>query len=128
MDIQSISDIARMGMTFERSRLETATLRLAQANVPHSSFNAALKAAGQLQGNMQLFGEQNIDELGTQVKTIYKPEHPMANATGNVFFVNVDPVTEMAVLVTALRSYQANVRAFNTSSEFNQAALDIGSK
>ena len=116
-------------MNYERTRLEYASLRLAQANVVYSSPTEALQAAKTL--NMKSafsdLGEvHDQHHAKSSVKVVSDPGHPLADSSGQVYFVKVDPVTEMAVLISALRSYQANVRAFNTNSEFNQAALEIG--
>ena len=129
MEIHNISEIAKAGMNYERTRLEYASLRLAQANVVYSSPTEALQAAKTL--NMKSafsdLGEvHDQHHAKSSVKVVSDPGHPLADSSGQVYFVKVDPVTEMAVLISALRSYQANVRAFNTNSEFNQAALEIG--
>lgn len=134
MDIPNISEIAKAGMNFERTRLEVASLKIAQANVAYSTASQAKEAANKL-GAMNVFDNLIPGSLiagfgqntGSQaIKVVNNPDHPMADTSGQVYFVDVDPVTEMATLVTALRNYQANVRAYNTNSEFNRAALEIG--
>ena len=47
-------------------------------------------------------------------KMKYDPSHPDADANGYVAYPNINPVIEMADLVEATRSYQANVAAFES--------------
>ena len=48
MESLPIGEMAKIGMTFERNRLELASLRLAQANVVYSSEAEAMSAANKL--------------------------------------------------------------------------------
>lgn len=57
----------------------------------------------------------------------YDPGHPDADAQGYVAKPNVDVVTEMTDMISATRSYEANVTAFNAAKAMFQRALDIGS-
>ncbi|MFA6144121.1 MAG: flagellar basal body rod protein FlgC [Sulfurimonas sp.] len=55
----------------------------------------------------------------------YDPSHPDADAKGYVAYPNINPVIEMADLVEATRSYQANVAAFESSKTIANAAISI---
>lgn len=57
---------------------------------------------------------------------IFDPEHPEANEAGYVLLPNVDPLKEMVDLMSATRSYEANVTAFNASKSMFMKALEIG--
>uniref|UniRef100_UPI0030C8C2B6 flagellar basal body rod protein FlgC n=1 Tax=Enterococcus faecium TaxID=1352 RepID=UPI0030C8C2B6 len=56
-----------------------------------------------------------IEDRETPLKMVYNPEHPDADAEGYVAYPNVDPLREMVDLVSATRSYEANVTVFNAS-------------
>ncbi|MFN0118782.1 MAG: flagellar basal body rod protein FlgC [Elusimicrobiota bacterium] len=58
--------------------------------------------------------------------SLYYPSHPDANKEGYVLFPNVNPMQEMANMVMATRSYEANVSAFSTSKNMYLKALEIG--
>ena len=58
-------------------------------------------------------------------KMKYDPSHPDANANGYVAYPNINPVIEMADLVEATRSYQANVAAFESAKNMATAAISI---
>ncbi|ECO3840443.1 flagellar basal body rod protein FlgC [Campylobacter jejuni] len=55
----------------------------------------------------------------------YDPSHPDANAEGYVAYPNVNPVIEMADLIEATRSYQANISAFTSAKTIAQSAIDL---
>jgi len=55
----------------------------------------------------------------------FEPGHPDANAEGYVAYPNINPVIEMADLIEATRSYQANVAAFQSVKTMAQSAMSI---
>ncbi|MDY0124009.1 flagellar basal body rod protein FlgC [Sulfurimonas sp.] len=55
----------------------------------------------------------------------YEPSHPDADANGYVAYPNINPVIEMADLVEATRSYQANVAAFESSKNMANSAISL---
>ncbi len=55
----------------------------------------------------------------------YEPNHPDADANGYVAYPNINPVVEMADLVEATRSYQANVAAFQNSKDMANSAISL---
>jgi flagellar basal-body rod protein FlgC len=58
-------------------------------------------------------------------KMKYDPSHPDADANGYVAYPNINPVIEMADLVEATRSYQANVAAFESAKNMANAAISM---
>ncbi|NLX71472.1 MAG: flagellar basal body rod protein FlgC [Clostridiales bacterium] len=62
----------------------------------------------------------------TPFKRIYDPGHPDADEEGYVLMPNVDTVREMVDMISATRSYEANVTAFNASKNLAMKALEIG--
>ena len=61
----------------------------------------------------------------TPFKLIYNPTHPDANADGYVQMTNVDPLKEMVDLMSATRSFEANVTVFNANKNMLSKALEI---
>ena len=57
---------------------------------------------------------------------VYDPAHPDANAAGYVTMPNVNTVMEMVNMISASRSYEANVTAMNTVRGMMSRTLDIG--
>jgi len=56
----------------------------------------------------------------------YDPMHPDADQQGFVSMPNVNVMEEMVNMMTASRSYEANVTAISTSKNMVQKALEIG--
>ena len=59
-------------------------------------------------------------------KMIYDPTHPDADETGYVQTPNINLIEEMVDLMGAVRSYEANVTAFNAAKNMALKALEIG--
>ena len=126
MTNQSISAIATQGMDFERNRLEVASLRISLANATFSSMLEAENFVSSMQASKSDLIHQGQDIL--KIKSVLDKQNPSADESGYVYKFDVDPTHEMATLVSATRAYEANVRAYNTNSQMNKAALDIGGK
>lgn len=67
-----------------------------------------------------------IIEDSTPSKLVYNPSHPDADENGYVKMPNVDVLKEMVDMISASRSYEANVTALNATKGMFTKALDIG--
>ncbi len=67
-----------------------------------------------------------IVESTAPPRIVFDPKNPAANKEGYVEFPNVDPVEEMANLISASRSYQSNVEVMNTTKTLVLQTLQIG--
>lgn len=56
----------------------------------------------------------------------YEPGHPLADPEGYVYSPNIDAVAQMVNMISAARSYQANVEMLNTAKELAIATINIG--
>ena len=59
-------------------------------------------------------------------KMVYDPKNPHANAEGYVTMPNVNVVEEMTNMISASRSYQANVEVLNTAKTLMVKTLTLG--
>lgn len=66
-----------------------------------------------------------ISRDDSEPKMKFDPSHPDADANGYVAYPNINPVIEMADLVEATRSYQANVAAFESSKDMANNAISL---
>ena len=57
---------------------------------------------------------------------VYDPEHPDADADGYVMMPNVDLIKETVDSMSATRSYDATITAFNAIKMMATKALEIG--
>jgi flagellar basal-body rod protein FlgC len=62
----------------------------------------------------------------TPPQLVYDPGHPDANEDGYVAMPNINVINEMVDLITATRSYEANVTALNAYKSMFLKALEIG--
>ncbi|SHR15148.1 Putative proximal rod protein [Mycobacteroides abscessus subsp. abscessus] len=67
-----------------------------------------------------------VEDTETPFKLVYDPEHPDSDENGYVELPNVDPLREMVDLISATRSYEANVTVMNASKGMLMKALEIG--
>ena len=59
-------------------------------------------------------------------KVVYDPRHPDANALGYVGMPDINVMEEMVNILSATRSYEANVAAVNAVKSMVNKALEIG--
>ncbi|WP_198971511.1 flagellar basal body rod protein FlgC [Xylophilus sp. ASV27] len=134
MDYSNIFAISAGGMTLERTRVEVAALNLANANTvaapgttPYRSLRVLAQATfGDAVSQGLAAATVQVEPTQQEPRMVYEPAHPMANPQGFVTYAGVDTVTEMVTLMSATRSYEANVAAMNSTRNLALKALDIG--
>ena len=60
------------------------------------------------------------------LRMVYDPKNPAADADGYVAMPNVNVVEEMVNMISASRSYQANVEVLNTAKTLMLKTLTLG--
>ncbi len=76
-----------------------------------------------------LQGGVKVAEITTDAETgprVYDPGNPDADAEGYVTYPNVDIVVEMTNMLSATRSYEANLASVEASKRMALKALEIG--
>src|SRR3954469_16261373 len=144
MDFFSSMRISATGMNAQQTRMNTTSSNIANAETTEAEGGGPYKRRDPVftsQPDRENFGEilaGTMDEhaQGVQVteiqedqkpaRMVYNPKHPHANAQGYVAMPNVNPVEEMANMISASRSYEANVTALNAAKSMAMRALDIG--
>ncbi|MBD7907136.1 flagellar basal body rod protein FlgC [Sporosarcina gallistercoris] len=66
------------------------------------------------------------EDTETPFKQVFDPTHPDANAEGYVEMPNVDPLRETIDMMSATRSYEANITVLNSNKAMLMKALEIG--
>ncbi len=64
-----------------------------------------------------------VEEPG--VRLVYDPQHPLADENGYVRVPDINPVEEMVNLVSATRTYEANVAVMNAAKLIAKKSLEI---
>lgn len=67
----------------------------------------------------------DIVEDNSPNRLVYDPHHPDADEKGYVHYPNVNIVTEMVDLISASRSYEANVTAMKSAKNMFMKSIDI---
>jgi flagellar basal-body rod protein FlgC len=80
-------------------------------------------ASGAAPGGVEVKAIVQDDE---DPRLVFDPTHPDADADGFVAYPNVDMVTEMTDMLSASRSYEANITIVNVAKSMAQRALEIG--
>lgn len=139
MGLYNIFGIAGSGMTAQSVRLNTVASNLANSDVTASSPNGVYRqraptfAAYIPGGPFQQDGEGSrvrvtgIAESSAPPRKEYEPGNPMADANGYVYSSNVDPVEQMADMISASRSYQGDVEVMNTAKQLMARTLKLAS-
>jgi flagellar basal-body rod protein FlgC len=129
-------NISGSAISAQSTRLNTVASNLANVETIASSEAAAYRSRQPvfqaLFGNQDRPGEVGVNMLGIVesqrgVERRYDPGHALANEEGYVFGSNVNPIEEMANMISASRAYQNNVEVLNTSRDLLMRALSLGS-
>jgi flagellar basal-body rod protein FlgC len=69
---------------------------------------------------------KGVKEDNREPNWIYDPAHPDANEEGYVGMPNINMVEEMVNMMSASRSYEANLTSINAAKEMAKKALELG--
>ncbi len=144
MDFMTAMRVSSSGMAAQRIRMNTISSNIANVNTtrtpeggPYRRKDAIFEAIPE----QKKFGEILIDKGDRNLQRVqvsdiavdtkapllkYEPDHPDANEDGYVAYPNVNLMEEMANMIQAQRSYEANISTFNTSKNMALDAIDIG--
>ena len=141
-------DISASALTAQRLRMDVVASNIANADVtrgqlvdgkwvPYQRKMVVMESKAMSPFQMKLHNAMNTQaEQGVKVtrivgdqspyKRVYNPTHPDADEQGYVMMPNVDTLKEMVDMISASRSYEANVTALNASKAMYMKALEIG--
>lgn len=138
MDVFSSMRVSASGMEAQTKRMNTVSSNIAnaetvgykrkdpefQATADRESFGEILK--DKLDESVQGVVVTGIKEDERAPRMVYDPNHPQANEEGMVEMPNVNPVQEMANMISAQRSYEANATAISAATQMANKALELG--
>jgi len=144
MDFFSSMRVSSSGLDAQMKRMNTISSNIANAETtrgadggPYRRKDTVLQATT----DRESFGEILADKLDEQSqgvlvteiredsappRMVYNPSHPDANEDGYVAMPNVNTVQEMANMISAQRSYEANVTAMGAAKAMAMKSLEIG--
>jgi flagellar basal-body rod protein FlgC len=135
-------DISASGLTAQRLRMDVISENIANIDTTRTeeggpytrkyvvleentgSFSDVLKNATETAS-----GGVKVSEIGedtSDYELVYDPDNPDADAEGYVEYPNVDITQEMVDMISAYRSYEANVTAFSAYKDMAVKTLEIG--
>ena len=143
-------DITTSGMSAQRTRINVVSANIANAQTTHTKDGGPYKKQNVVFEEILLNkskndsnkNQNNTNDLklskpvvGVGIKEIveakedsilrYEPNHPDSNKDGYVAYPNINPVIEMTDLIEAMRSYEANLSAFQTQKNMDNKTIDI---
>lgn len=143
MNLFGMLGVSSSALTAERQRAEVVTANMANAETTRT------EAGGPYRRKLVVFRSQgprtfpqmlNVSfgiqlESGVKVAGVvedpappemrFDPGHPDADAKGFVAYPNIDPVKEMADLMSAVRAYELNSSAVQATKQMIQQAIEI---
>ncbi|WP_010269588.1 flagellar basal body rod protein FlgC [Paenibacillus senegalensis] len=149
MKLTSAFDISTSALTAQRMRMDVISSNIANAETtrtrfvngrwePYTRKMVALEPqakpfAQHLQSAMSGVSGEGVKVTSivndpTPHKLVFNPSHPDANEEGYVLMPNVDILKEMVDMISATRSYEANVTALNASKAMVMKALELGGR
>lgn len=127
MSLNGAMRASARGLTAERMRMDLISVNLANANSMRTpqgeAFQARVAVLSASQDGPKI---ERIELDKSEFRRVNDPAHPMADAQGFVTFTNVNPINQMVDMMSAQRSYEANIAAFNAAKSMNRSALSIG--
>jgi flagellar basal-body rod protein FlgC len=135
MNILGASSITGSALDAEKVRVDITSQNIANANTTKGidgkayqrkivAFESILDAAN---GNgLQGVRVSEISADQSKGELINNPQHPHADKDGNVQMPNVNVAFEMVDMMTATRSYEANLAVVRNARQLANQALSIG--
>lgn len=138
-------NISASALTAQRLRMDVISSNMANADTTRSKkvngewqpYQRKIVEMAPVSGGFQTMLDHQMGNSGgvrvtgivkdpTPFKMVYQPDSPDADKNGYVKMPNVDPLKEMVDLMSATRSYEANVTVMNANKNMMMKALEIG--
>ena len=140
MNLITALDVNASGLTAQRARVEVSSSNLANSQTTRTEDGGPYRRkdvvfqTSSFKDSLGMAMDNDIE--GVEVSQIlpdprpfdrrYEPGHPDADTEGYVSYPNVNVLEEMANLVEASRSYEANLAAINVVKAMINRTLEIG--
>jgi len=144
MDLLTSLKISASGLKANRKRMAAISSNIANAQTTRTAEGGPYRKKEVVFGSepaRESFSEILEGEMNENAESVhatevistdrppilkYEPNHPDANEQGYVAYPNVNVMEEMANMISASRSYEANISALNTTKSMALKALEIG--
>ena len=136
MSLFNVFAISGSAMSAQSVRLNTVASNLANANSQSGDPKQVYRARepvfaamlNGMDGDPAAVGVRvaGMVEKQTAPTRTYDPGNPLANKQGYVYQSNVNPIEEMANMISASRAFRNSVNTFNTAQQLLLATLKLG--
>lgn len=133
MSMFSVFEISGSALMAQSQRMNVTASNLANADSvvgpdgqPYRAKQVLFEAQGQGSTGVGGVRVTEVVDDPSPFRLEYRPEHPLADEQGYIRMPNVEPVNEMVNMISASRSYQANVEVLNTSKQLLLKTLTLG--
>ncbi|MDT8893236.1 flagellar basal body rod protein FlgC [Halomonas sp. I1] len=133
MSMFSVFDISGSAMSAQSQRMNVTASNLANADSvagpegeAYHAKQVLFETRAQSRSGVGGVGVREVVEDPSPLRREYRPEHPLADDQGYVDMPNVDPAAEMVNMISASRSYQANVEVMDTNKQLLLKTLSMG--
>lgn len=138
MNLISGIDVSASALTAQKTRLDVVAQNIANAQTTRTasggpyqrqvvSFETELiRNQGATGAGLQSVRVAQVTTDRSPGQQIYNPQHPDATPEGLVTMPNVNLSTEMVDLITASRTYEANLSVVKSARQMAMRTLDIG--
>lgn len=135
--LANVMEISASAMAANRFWLERISNNLANANTTRGPNGEPYRREVPIFAEVlkrEVMGEEipgGVEATGvvkdqTPFPRIYNPGHPHADAQGFVSMPNVNVITEMVDMITAARTYEANITVSTSAKSMMSKAIEIG--
>lgn len=129
----SIFNLAASAMSAQSQRMNVTASNMANADSvsgpdgkPYRARQVVFELATEGPGDIGGVRVAKVVEDASPLRSVFDPKNPRADAQGYVTHSNVNLVEEMTNMISASRSYQANVEVLNTAKTLMVKTLSIG--
>jgi len=129
----NIFNVAGSAMAAQSQRMNVTASNLANADSvagpdgqPYRAKQVVFQVDADSRNDIGGVRVASVVEDQSPLKTVYDPKNPHANGEGYVNLPNVNVVEEMTNMISASRSYQANVEVLNTAKTLMVKTLSVG--
>ena len=125
--------VSGMGAKAQSTRMELSASNLANANTVAGSANEAYRAKQAVfeslittsSGLNETVNVSEVIESNAAIEKEYAPDHPLADVDGYIYHSNVNRMVELADVITARDSYQANLEMVGSINSLMKETIQV---
>jgi flagellar basal-body rod protein FlgC len=132
----NVLSISSTALEAQRKRMNAIASNMANVHTTRTEEGGPYKRKDVIFEPAAVGESPTADEVGVRVSEVYEdpsppqivhePGHPDADDNGFVAMPAINAIEEMVNMMTAVRSYEANVTVFNMTKSMILKALEIG--